>query len=138
MPRHVVRRLAEALDAQVGKGLNGARVLLIGLAYKKNVDDTRESPALTIIELLEERGATVDYYDPYVGEIPMTREHPALSGRRTVSWNQETLASYDAAFICTDHDDVDYAELVACSQLVVDTRNATRNVSEHRERIVKA
>jgi len=138
MPRHVVRRLAEALDAQVGKGLNGARVLLIGLAYKKNVDDTRESPALTIIELLEERGATVDYYDPYVGEIPMTREHPALSGRRTVSWNQENLASYDAAFICTDHDDVDYSELVACSRLVVDTRNATRNVSEHRERIVKA
>jgi UDP-N-acetyl-D-glucosamine dehydrogenase len=138
MPRHVVRRLAEALDAQAGKGLNGARVLLIGLAYKKNVDDTRESPALTIIELLEERGATVDYYDPYVGEIPVTREHPALTGRRTVSWNPETLASYDAAFICTDHDDVDYAELVACSQLVVDTRNATRNVSEHRERIVKA
>jgi UDP-N-acetyl-D-glucosamine dehydrogenase len=138
MPRHVVRRLAEALDARAGKGLNGARVLLIGLAYKKNVDDTRESPALTIIELLEERGATVDYYDPYVGEIPVTREHPALTGRRTVSWNPETLASYDAAFICTDHDDVDYAELVACSQLVVDTRNATRNVSEHRERIVKA
>lgn len=138
MPRHVVRRLAEALDAQAGKGLNGARILLVGLAYKKNIDDTRESPALTIIELLEERGALVDYYDPYVAEIPMTREHAALAGRRSVAWDRQALASYDAAFICTDHDDVDYAELVAHSRLVVDTRNATRNVGEHRDRIVKA
>jgi UDP-N-acetyl-D-glucosamine dehydrogenase len=138
MPRHVVRRLAEALDAHAAKGLNGARILLIGLAYKKNVDDTRESPALTIIELLEERGAAVEYYDPFVVEIPMTREHAPLAGRKTVTWSKETLASYDAAFICTDHDNVDYAELVANSRLVVDTRNATRNVLEHRERIVKA
>ncbi len=138
MPRHVVRRLGEALDAQAGKGLNGARILLIGLAYKKNVDDTRESPALTIIELMEERGAAVDYYDPYVAEIPKTREHAPLAGRQSVAWSRETLASYDAAFICTDHDDVDYAELVAHSRLVVDTRNATRDVAEHRERIVKA
>jgi UDP-N-acetyl-D-glucosamine dehydrogenase len=112
--------------------------LLVGLAYKKNVDDTRESPALTIIELLEERGAAVDYYDPYVAEIPMTREHAPLAGRQSVGWSRETLASYDAAFICTDHDDVDYAELVAHSRLVVDTRNATRDVAKHRERIVKA
>lgn len=138
MPRHVVRRLGEALDAQAGKGLNGARILLIGLAYKKNVDDTRESPALTIIELMEERGAAVDYYDPYVAEIPKTREHAPLAGRQSVAWSRKTLASYDAAFICTDHDDVDYAELVAHSRLVVDTRNATRDVAEHRERIVKA
>jgi UDP-N-acetyl-D-glucosamine dehydrogenase len=138
MPRHVVRRLAEALDAHAGKGLNGARILLVGLAYKKNIDDTRESPALTIIELLEERGASVDYFDPYVAEIPMTREHAQLAGRQSVAWSREVLASYDAAFICTDHDDVDYAELVAHSGLVVDTRNATRDVAEHRERIVKA
>lgn len=138
MPRHVVRRLADALDAHAGKGLNGARILLLGLAYKKNVDDTRESPALTIIELLEERGAEVDYHDSHVAEIPMTREHAPLAGRRSVAWSREALASYDAAFICTDHDDVDYAELVACSRLVVDTRNATRGVADHRERIVKA
>jgi UDP-N-acetyl-D-glucosamine dehydrogenase len=93
---------------------------------------------LTIIELLEERGAAVEYYDPFVVEIPMTREHAPLAGRKTVTWSKETLASYDAAFICTDHDNVDYAELVANSRLVVDTRNATRNVLEHRERIVKA
>lgn len=138
MPRHVVRRLAEALDAQTGKGLNGARILLVGLAYKKNIDDIRESPALAIIELLEARGAIVDYYDPYVAEIPMTREHAPLAGRRSVAWDSAKLAAYDAAFICTDHDAVDYAGLVANSRLVVDTRNATRNVAEHRERIFKA
>ena len=138
MPRHVVRRLAEALDAQSGKGLKGARILLVGLAYKKNIDDIRESPAFAIIELLEERGAAVDYYDPFVAQIPMTREHAPLAGRRSVDWSPEALESYDAAFICTDHDDVDYAGLVAHSRLVVDTRNATRNITEHRERIVKA
>ena len=138
MPRHVVRRLAEALDAQTGRGLNGARILLVGLAYKKNIDDIRESPALAIIELLEERGAKVDYYDPYVAEIPATREHASLAGRRSVGWDPAKLASYDAAFISTDHDEVDYAGLVANSRLVVDTRNATRDVAEHRERIVKA
>ena len=138
MPRHVVRRLADALDAHAGKGLNGARILLLGLAYKKNVDDIRESPALTIIELLEERGAAVDYYDPYVAEIPVTREHAPLAGRHSIRWDPAALSAYDAAFICTDHDDVDYAALVTHSRLVVDTRNATRDVTGHRERIVKA
>jgi len=138
MPRHVVRRLAEALDARTGKGLNGAMILLVGLAYKKNVDDTRESPALSIIELLEERGATVDYYDPYVAEIPVTREHAPLAGRRSVTWDPETLGSYDATLICTDHDAVDYATLVAYSRLIVDTRNATRKVTAQRGKIVKA
>jgi UDP-N-acetyl-D-glucosamine dehydrogenase len=138
MPRHVVRRLADALDARTGKGLNGARILLLGLAYKKNVDDIRESPALTIIDLFEERGATIDYFDPYVAEIQETREHPALAGRRSVDWTPEVLSSYDAAFICTDHDGVDYEGLVTHSRLVVDTRNATRDVKENRDRIVKA
>ena len=137
MPRHVVRRLAEALDAQAGRGLNGARILLLGLAYKKNVDDTRESPALTIMELLEARGAVVDFHDPYIAEIPPTRKHAPLAGRRSVAWDTAGLASYDAAFICTDHDSVDYAALVQHSRLVVDTRNATRDITENRDRIVK-
>lgn len=138
MPRHVIHRLAEALDAHGGRGLNGARVLVVGVAYKKNVDDTRESPGLAIIELLEARGADVDYYDPFVREIPRTREHAALTGRRSVEWDPGTFSSYDSVFICTDHDDVDYDALVDHSQLVVDTRNATRNVTAHRDRIVKA
>jgi UDP-N-acetyl-D-glucosamine dehydrogenase len=138
MPRHVVQRLAEALDARAGKGLNGSRILILGVAYKKNVDDTRESPAFPLIELLEARGAHVDYHDPYVPEIPPTREHAALAGRRSIAWAEAALAGYDAALIVTDHDDVDYAALVAGCPLVVDTRNATRDVTQHRERIVKA
>lgn len=138
MPGYVVDRLALALDARRGRGLNGARVLLIGAAYKKNVDDTRESPALRIIELLCGRGAEVDYHDPLVAEIGPTREHPSLTGMRSIPWDATALAGYDAALICTDHDAVDYADLVVHCPLVVDTRNATRNVTEGRERIVKA
>ncbi|HYE01194.1 MAG TPA: nucleotide sugar dehydrogenase [Alphaproteobacteria bacterium] len=138
MPRHVVARVAQALDRAAARGLNGARILVVGVAYKKNVDDMRESPALAIIEQLEERGAVVEYYDPYFPEIPMTREHARLAGRRSVAWTDEVLAGFDAAVITTDHDGVDYAALVARSKLVVDTRNATRDVRAGRGRIVKA
>ena len=82
MPRWVVDRLAEALDARFRKGLNGSRVLIVGVAYKRNVDDMRESPALAIIELLMERGAEVDYHDPYCPVIPRTREHRHLAGQQ--------------------------------------------------------
>jgi len=138
MPRHVVGRVAEALDAGAGKGLNGARILILGVAYKKNVDDTRGSPAFVIIEMLEARGATVAFHDPYVAEIPPTRDHAGLAGRRSVDLSAETLAEFDAALIVTDHDVLDYAALVASSRLVIDTRNVTRNVAAHRNRIVKA
>ncbi len=138
MPRHVVGRLAEALDARTGKGLNGARVLVLGVAYKKNVDDTRGSPAFVIIEMLEARGAAVAFHDPYVTEIPPTREHARLAGRRSVDLDADTLADFDAVLIVTDHGAVDYDALVAHSRLVVDTRNVTRDVPAHRERIVKA
>ena len=80
MPSYVVERLALALDAQRGRGLNGARVLVIGIAYKKNIEDTRESPSLRLMELLEGRGARVDYHDPFVPRIPVTRDHPGLAG----------------------------------------------------------
>ena len=138
MPLHVVRSLAEALDERAGKGLNGTRVLVVGAAYKKNVDDIRESPALRLLSLLRERGARADYYDPYVPEIKITREHADLSGMRSIEWSAENLKTYDAALICTDHDGVDYEALVRNCQLVVDTRNATQFVKDLRERIVKA
>ncbi len=138
MPRHVVRRLAEALDAKSSRGLNGAKVLVAGLAYKKNVDDVRESPAFPLIELIEERGARVDFHDPYVPVIPDTREHAKLAGRKSVGLDAANLRLYDAVVIVTDHDSVDYPALVENSRLVVDTRNATRDVTGHRERIVKA
>ena len=138
MPKYVVDRLAEALDQRFAKGLNGAKVLVLGVAYKKNVEDMRESPALAIMELLEARGVEVSYYDPFIPEIPPTRDHAALADRRSVVWSPEVLSSFDAAMIVTDHDDVDYAKLVLHSRLVVDTRNATRAVSMHRDKIVKA
>jgi UDP-N-acetyl-D-glucosamine dehydrogenase len=138
MPLHVVRRLGEELDKRAGKGLNGARVLVVGAAYKKNVDDIRESPSLRILSLLRERGARVDYHDPYVPEIRTARQHPELSGMKSVDWSPKSIATYDAALICTDHDNVDYEALVRNCQLVVDTRNATQSVNDLRERIVKA
>ena len=138
MPDYVVERLAAALDMRFATPLNGARVLVVGLAYKKNVDDTRESPAFRIISLLERRGARVDYYDPFVPEILPTREYAALAGRRCIDWTAEALAGYDAALICTDHDAVDYAELVAHCRLVVDTRDATRAHRAGRDNVVAA
>jgi UDP-N-acetyl-D-glucosamine dehydrogenase len=138
MPGWVVERLAQALDARFHKGLNGSRILLVGLAYKRNIDDIRESPALVLIERLEARGAIVAYHDPHVGEIPRTREHAALAGRRSVPLDAATLAAQDAVLIVTDHDAVDWAALVRGSRLVVDTRDATRAVGEGRERIVMA
>jgi UDP-N-acetyl-D-glucosamine dehydrogenase len=135
MPLHIVRRLAEELDERFGKGVKGARILVIGIAYKKNVDDMRESPALRIMEFLRDRGAVVDYYDPYVPEILSTREHPDLAGMKCAEWDPGT---YDVALICTDHDEVDYRDLVAKGRLVIDTRNATKAVDQGREKIVKA
>ncbi len=126
MPAHVVAKLALALDLRYRKGLNGARVLIAGIAYKKNVDDMRESPALRLIELLEARGAATEYYDPYVPVIPPTREHPALAGRRAVAWSEDLASRYDAVLIVTDHDGVSYRAIVEHAPLVVDTRNACR------------
>jgi UDP-N-acetyl-D-glucosamine dehydrogenase len=138
MPGHVVDTLQRALKNRTGKSLSGARVLLIGIAYKKNVDDTRESPAFRLIEDLESRGARVDYFDPHVPAIPPTREHAALAGRRSFTWEEKALAGYDAALICTDHDGIDYAALARACPLIVDTRNALRDVHEGREKVVKA
>jgi UDP-N-acetyl-D-glucosamine dehydrogenase len=138
MPRWVVERLAAALDARFRKGLNGTRVLIVGIAYKKNVDDMRESPALAIMDLLLERGAEVAYHDPHCPVIPPTREHRHLAGKRSLPLDPSTLANIEAALIVTDHDGIDYAALVAGVPLVVDTRNATRHVDAGRERIVMA
>ncbi len=136
MPKVVIDRVAAALDTKTGKGLNGARVLVVGIAYKKNVDDMRESPALRIIELLEGRGAKTDYHDPFIPVIGPTREHGALAGRRSVPLSD--AAGYDLALIVTNHDGIDWEALVAAAPLVVDTRNATHDVKKNRDRIVKA
>jgi UDP-N-acetyl-D-glucosamine dehydrogenase len=138
MPRHVVGRLAEALDRRQGKALSRASVLVIGLAYKKNVPDIRESPSLRLIELIEERGGKTAFYDPHVEEIPSTREHLALKGRRSIAFDEETVRRFDAVLIATDHDAVDYAALANWAPLIVDTRNAFARRGLSADHIVKA
>src|SRR5262249_4181074 len=97
MPGYVIGRVAEELDLRFKKGLNGARILVVGLAYKRNVGDARESPSLKLIELLEQRGATVDFYDPFIPVIPATREHPKLAGRQAVSFDPVCIGNFDAS-----------------------------------------
>jgi UDP-N-acetyl-D-glucosamine dehydrogenase len=138
MPRYVVARIADELDARAGKGLNGARILILGLAYKKNVDDTRESPAFKLIELLEKRGAACDVHDPYVPVVPRSREHPDMAGRKSVPLDPAAVARYDAVLIVTDHDSIDYMSLANSARLIVDTRNACARAGAVGEHIVKA
>ena len=126
MPRYVVSRLEAALEEN-GAALKGAEILLLGIAYKKNIDDMRESPALVLLELLEAAGAKVEFHDPHVPEIPMTREHSELAGRRSV--DIERAATSDAVLIVTDHDAVDYEELASRAKLIVDTRNAMAGIN---------
>jgi UDP-N-acetyl-D-glucosamine dehydrogenase len=112
---------------------------VVGLAYKKNVDDMRESPSLHLIHLLRERKAVVDFHDPHIPVVPTTRDHPEFSGMKSVKLTAKALASYDCVLISTDHDAVDYEELVRHAPLVIDTRNATAQLSkELRTRVVKA
>ncbi|MFZ4762891.1 MAG: nucleotide sugar dehydrogenase [Alphaproteobacteria bacterium] len=136
-PRHVVNLLTTALNDYLGKALKGTKILLVGIAYKKNIDDMRESPALTLMELLKHRGALVEYYDPYVPVIPPTREFRDLTGHASCKWEQAIGGNFDVALIATDHDGVDYQALANIMPLVVDTRNATSNISK-RDNIVMA
>jgi UDP-N-acetyl-D-glucosamine dehydrogenase len=135
MPYYVVQRTMEGLNGK-RKTLNGARLLVLGVAYKRDVDDLRESPALRIITLLRERGARVDYHDPYVPEVE--RAHGFPWEMRSVPLEPQRIERYDAVLILTDHGGIDYAEVVAHAQLVVDTRNATGRLKRFREKIIKA
>ncbi|TWT79065.1 UDP-N-acetyl-D-glucosamine 6-dehydrogenase [Planctomycetes bacterium CA13] len=136
MPQHVVNRVAEALNG-VKKPINGSKILLVGLAYKANVDDDRESPTYVLMDLLKASGAEVSYYDPYVPVIRPSREHGHWAGTPSIAWDNETVGSFDVAIISTAHANVDHQELVDWSQLVIDTRNATANCS-NRQHVVKA
>ena len=134
MPYHVVNHLATALSER-GKTLHGARVLVLGVAYKKDIDDVRESPALKIIELLGHRGAVVAYHDPFVSRLGKMRKYDL--GLDSVPLTAQTLRDHDCALIITDHSRVDYDLVLSECPLVVDTRNATAGVKRHRERIVR-
>jgi UDP-N-acetyl-D-glucosamine dehydrogenase len=126
MPAWVIARLERALDETARLSLGAARILLVGLAYKKNVSDVRESPSLVLMERLEARGATVAFHDPHVPAVPPTRQHRDLAGRSSQPLTAEGVAAADAILIATDHDAVDYRLIGAHARLVVDTRNAMR------------
>jgi UDP-N-acetyl-D-glucosamine dehydrogenase len=138
MPRHVVGKLEEALGTHAGKALQGARILILGLAYKKNVADVRESPSFKLMELLEKRGAVCAFHDPLVPKIPPTREHAEFNGRASVTLDAKALGGFDAVLVSTDHDDVDYELIARHSKLIVDTRNRFKDLAGLGATIVKS
>ena len=124
MPNYVVARLREVLDRSVGKALSRSKILIIGIAYKKNVSDMRESPSVRLMELLMETGAQVDYLDPHVPEIPQMRDYPHLKGKQAIQDQDISSNNYDAVLISTDHDAIDYSQLTSLNLPIIDTRNA--------------
>ena len=137
MPKRVVKVVFEAL-AEQGRAVKGARVLILGLAYKANVEDDRESPSYRLLDLLAQRGVAVAYYDPHVPVIRPTREHPHWAGQRSVKWNRRTIARFDAVLIATAHAAVNYQELGEWAKLIVDTRNVMATVQVPTGRVIKA
>jgi UDP-N-acetyl-D-glucosamine dehydrogenase len=137
MPEYVITRLAEFLN-DAGKPIKGSKVALLGMAYKKDVDDPRESPSFVLLEMLLRRGAAVTYNDPHVPALPKMRHHPTLPVMKSQELTADYLARQDVVLIATDHSAYDYEFIVKHSRMVLDTRNATKNVREGREKIVKA
>jgi len=135
MPEYVVQRTADALNDR-RKSLKGSRILVLGLAYKPDIDDVRESPSLELIEMLKTKGAKVDYNDPYIPQTHKQREYDLRMKSKPLT--PKMLAGYDAVLIATNHSDYDYNAIVKHAQLVVDTRNATAAVRGGRRKIVKA
>jgi UDP-N-acetyl-D-glucosamine dehydrogenase len=137
MPDYVIHRVAEALNAQ-RKPVNGTHVLVLGLAYKPNVDDERESPSYVLMNLLKQRGATVAYYDPFVPVIRPTREHPQWAGTRSVAWEESVIRRFDLVLIATNHASVNYQQLADWAPCIVDTRNAMAAVKTQPGQVWKA
>lgn len=137
MPTYVIHRLGEFLN-DLGKPIKGSRICLLGAAYKKDVDDPRESPTFELMKLLRQRGAVLSYNDPHVPQLPRMRHHPDLPPMSSQELTPEFLASQDCVLVSTEHSAYDFAYIVRHAQLVLDTRNATRNVVDGREKIRKA
>ncbi|GAB4136452.1 MAG: nucleotide sugar dehydrogenase [Planctomycetaceae bacterium] len=136
MPEYVISRLTEFLNEH-GKPIKGSKICLLGMAYKKDVDDPRESPSFELMELLLARGADLTYNDPHIPALPKMR-HWDLPAMTSTELTPEFLASQDCVLIATDHSAYDYADIVKHARFVLDTRNATKTVTEHREKIRKA
>lgn len=137
MPEYVVQQVVTAMNAR-RKALNGSKILIIGLAYKADVDDDRESPSYVLMNLLSERGAKVAYYDPFVPVIRPTREHPHWAGIKSVSWDVRTIKSFDAVLIATKHASVNYSELAKWAPCIIDTRNAMSGIATKPGQVHKA
>jgi UDP-N-acetyl-D-glucosamine dehydrogenase len=137
MPDWVVRQVADALNSE-GKSVKGARILLVGLAYKADVDDMRESPSFILMDQLTQKGASVEYYDPYIPVITPTREHANWTGRKSVVWSREQVASADVVLIATAHKSVDYSQLAEWASLIVDSRNAMARIPTKAGQVWKA
>ena len=137
MPGYVVNRLIDALNDRQ-KAVKGSSILVLGLAYKPNVDDERESPSYFLMEMLTARGAKVAYYDPYVPIIRPTREHAHWTGTKSVEWNHQTISSYDAVLISTNHASVNYRELAEWAPCIIDARNAMAGIPTKPNQVWKA
>ena len=135
MPNYVVNKVIEALNSKK-KSLNGSKILVLGLAYKPDIDDVRESPSLELIKLLKNGGAKVDYNDPYLPKTHKMRDYDLKM--KSVSLTAAKIKSYDCVLIATNHSDYDYKWLVKNAKLIVDSRNATANVRSGKNKIVKA
>ena len=138
MPTYVINRLREVLDQVVGKGLSRSRILLVGISYKKNVPDMRESPSVKLLDIMQTAGAHVDFLDPHIDAIPRMREYPDLQGKTGVQEADIAAGSYDAVLISTDHDAVDYAALADLGIPVIDTRNAFAARGLPMDHVIKA
>jgi UDP-N-acetyl-D-glucosamine dehydrogenase len=132
MPKYVVERTILALNAHK-KAMNGSKILVIGLAYKPDVDDMRESPTFKIFDLLKKNGANVSYFDPYISEILPTREHAEWTGTKSVEWNRKIVSDFDAIVISTNHSSIDYSELADWNTCIIDSRNALNGVKPKSE-----
>ncbi|MCW9709113.1 nucleotide sugar dehydrogenase [Fodinibius salsisoli] len=137
MPQYVMDQTLKALNAHK-KPMNGSRVLVLGLAYKPDVDDMRESPTFKILDLLKEYGAEVAYYDSHIPVIKPTREHAEWTGTESIAWSEENIRSYDAVIIATNHSDIDYEQLAEWSECIIDTRDAMNGYAKNPEQVWQA
>lgn len=137
MPDWVVRNVFDLLNRN-RKSVCASRILIVGLAYKANVDDMRESPSLVLMDKLAAHGAEVAYFDPFVPTVPVTREHPQWAGVNSVVWQESVIRSFDLCLIATAHANVNYQELADWAPLIVDTRNAMKSVNVKPNQVCKA
>lgn len=138
MPQFVIDKLILALNGY-SKSVKGSKILVLGVAYKKDVDDMRESPSFVIMDKLVKLGAIIDYYDPWIPEIPATREHMNWKGVKSIEWEKENIESYDSILIITDHTEINYNELLIWSNCIVDSRNVYSYLrDEEKKKVFKA